>query len=112
MKDVFLNRAKGTFLWVGIVANELRNCKISEVEKSLDLFPSRLEGLYARMLFQINDRRRETAAKILSWVVMAVRLLTLRELSAAVEIPVRSSVGLSRDEAIKDEVAFPNNQGE
>ena len=106
VKDVFLDRAKGTFLWVGIVANELRNCRISEVENFLDLIPSGLEGLYARMLLQINDRQRETAAKILSWVVMAVRPLTLSELSAAIGPSIRPSVGLSGDEAIRDQVAF------
>jgi ankyrin repeat protein len=106
VKDVFLKRAKGTFLWVGIVANELRNCKVSEVKNSLELFPSGLEGLYARMLLQINDRRRETAARILSWVVTAVRPLTLAELSAAIETPFRSSVGLNCDEVIRDQVAF------
>jgi hypothetical protein len=106
VKDVFLDRAKGTFLWVGIVANELRNCKISEVENFLDLFPPGLEGLYARMLLQINDRRRETVVKILKWVVMAVRPLTLSELSAAIEPSVRPSVVLSCDEAIRDQVAF------
>ena len=89
VKHVFLNRAEGTFLWVGIVASELRKYKLSEIDNALELFPSGLGGLYARMLLQINDHRRETAAKILRWVVMAVRPLTLSELSAAIETTVK-----------------------
>ena len=106
VKDIFLNRAQGTFLWVGIVANELRKYTLSEVKSALELFPSGLEGLYARMLLQISDHRRETASKILRWVVMAVRPLTLSELSTAIETTVSSSVGLSCDEVIRDQVAF------
>ena len=106
VKKVFLNRAKGTFLWVGIVANELRKYKATEVESALDLFPSGLEELYARMLLQIQVDRRETAAKILRWVTMAVRPLTLSELSAATETTVRPTIGFSCDEAIRDQVTF------
>jgi NACHT domain len=97
VKEVFLNRAKGTFLWIGIVANELRKDKATETERALNLFPSGLEELYARMLLQIDVDRRETAANILCWVVMAVRPLTLSELSAAIETTVRRSVDFSRD---------------
>jgi hypothetical protein len=106
VKEVFLNRAKGTFLWIGIVANELRKYKATETERALNLFPSGLEELYARMLLQIDVDRRETAAQILRWVVMAVRPLTLSELSAAIETTVRRSVDFSRDEVIRDQVAF------
>jgi len=54
VKGVFLDRAKGTFLWVGIVAEELRKYKATEVETALSHFPSGLEKLYARMLLQIG----------------------------------------------------------
>jgi Ankyrin repeats (3 copies)/NACHT domain len=106
VKDVFLNRAKGTFLWVGIVANELRKYTSSEVKNALEQFPSGLEALYARMLLQISRHRQETAAKILRWVVMAFRPLTLSELSVAIEPTIRTSVGLSPDEVIRDQVTF------
>jgi hypothetical protein len=106
VKKVFLNRAEGTFLWVGIVANELRKYKATEVESALNLFPSGLEELYARMLLQIDVDRRDTAAQILRWVVMAVRPLTLSELSAAIETNVRPTIGFSCDERIRDQVTF------
>jgi hypothetical protein len=102
MKDVFLNRAKGTFLWVRIIINELRKYKLSEIENVLEFFSSGLERLYARILFQINDHRREIAAKILRWVIMAVRPLTFSELSTAIEITARSFIGLNCDEVIRE----------
>jgi hypothetical protein len=104
VKEVFQNRAQGTFLWVGIVARALRKYKATEVEKALDLFPSGLEELYARMLLQIDDNRRETAAKILRWVVMAVRPLTLSELSAAIETAVMPSATFNCVEVMRDQV--------
>ncbi|KAH8649514.1 hypothetical protein BGZ60DRAFT_463330, partial [Tricladium varicosporioides] len=106
VKDVLLSRAAGTFLWIGIVANELRKYTSSEVENALKLFPPGLEGLYSRMLLQINDHRREIAAKILRWVVMAVRPLTLKELSTAIETSARFSLGLGYEEAIRDQVSY------
>ena len=105
VEEVFQDRAQGTFLWIGIVAKALEKYKaIDDVEKALDDFPPGLDKLYARMLLQINDGRREIAAKILCWVVMAVRPLTLSELSTAIESTVRPSAILSRDEVVRDQV--------
>ena len=105
VEEVFQNRAQGTFLWIGIVAKALEKFRaIDDVEKTLDDFPSGLDKLYARMLLQIGDGRREIAAKILCWVVMAVRPLTLSELSTAIESTVRPSAILSRDEVVRDQV--------
>jgi ankyrin repeat protein len=104
VKEVFYNRAEGTFLWVGIAAEALRKYRNSEVPEALDNFPSGLDELYARILLQINVDRRETAAKILRWTVMAIRPLTLSELSVALN--VKPSVGFSRDEVIRDQASY------
>jgi hypothetical protein len=39
IQKTFQDRAQGSFLWVGIVAHQLRKYKAAEVEQSLDLFP-------------------------------------------------------------------------
>ena len=52
------------------------------------------------MPLQIDVNRRETAAEILRWVVMAISPLTLSELGAATN--VRPSVGFSQDEVMRD----------
>ncbi|MCJ1431037.1 hypothetical protein MMC27_000387 [Xylographa pallens] len=102
VKEVFRERAQGTFLWIGIVAKALENYRATEVEDALNHFPSGLDELYARMLLQIPIDRRENVARILRWVVMAVRPLTLSELSTVIGTIVRPSAIFSLDEVIKD----------
>ena len=106
VKEIFRNRAQGTFLWIGIIAKALKKYKASEVENALDCFPSGLDELYARMLLQIDIDRREIAARILRWVIMAVRPLTLSEMSVAIEITARSSDIFSCDEVMRDQVSY------
>ncbi|KAJ9654851.1 hypothetical protein H2201_008925, partial [Coniosporium apollinis] len=104
VEDVFHKRAEGTFLWVGIVAKELERYTCDEVKDALDSFPPGLDELYGRMLLQIPSRRRETTAKILRWVVIAVRPLTLLELSTAIGITAEASSGLSCEEVMRAQV--------
>ncbi|KAJ9644081.1 hypothetical protein H2199_003949 [Coniosporium tulheliwenetii] len=104
VEDVFRKRAEGTFLWVGIVAKELEKYTPGEVKSALDHFPPGLDELYARMLLQISSDRRETAGKILRWVVIAVRPLTLSELSAAIGTTAEASSGLSCEEVTSEQV--------
>ena len=106
VKKVFHDRGQGTFLWVGIVAKTLRRYKATEVEKALNDFPPGLEELYARILLQIDVDRREIAAKMLRWVVLAVRPLTLSELSTAVESAVEPSSAFNCDDVIRDQISY------
>ena len=105
VENVFRDRAQGTFLWIGIVAQALGKYKKTEVEQALGLFPPGLDELYARILLQIDNNRREIAAKILRWVVMAVRPLTLLELSIAMENTVESSF-FTPNQLIRDQVSY------
>ncbi|OBT58317.1 hypothetical protein VE04_01787 [Pseudogymnoascus sp. 24MN13] len=106
VKEVFRNRAHGTFLWVGIVAPALREYNATEVQGILKAsFAPGLEELYARMLLQIDgDNRRQIAAKILRWVVMAVRPLTLSELSAAINVEPPNM--FNWEQAIRDQLLY------
>ena len=109
VKDVFRKRAQGTFLWIGIVAQELRRHMATEVEEALKSFPSGLEPLFARMLLQIKPERRQTIAQILRWVVVAARPLTVLELSVAIKQPDYDldnghTVPFSGDEVIRDQI--------
>lgn len=55
VKEALRKGAQGTFLWVTIVVKALRKYRATEVENSLELFPSGMEDLYAHMLLQINN---------------------------------------------------------
>jgi hypothetical protein len=60
-----LERAKGIFSIVGFVIAELREKARTEVEDTLNRLPTGLKGMYARMLPQIREDRRNIAASIL-----------------------------------------------
>jgi ankyrin repeat protein len=98
-----LERAEGTFLWVGFVTNELlQKDTCTEVVETREGLPKGLPGIYGRMLLQIKEDQRNTAVSILRWVVMALRPLTLAEL--AVAINARPASNLSTGQAIQDYV--------
>jgi len=104
LKRGFRDRAQGTFLWVGLVAEALKKCGATELEDALDEFPPGLDRMYDRMLLQIDARRKEIAAKVLLWVVMAVRPLTLSELGTAIELDIKCRGDFSIDQVTRDQV--------
>ena len=102
VKNTFQRKAQGTFLWVSLVLVELDDCNAIEVERTLDLFPADLDGCYSRILLQIHPGRRKLAAKLLRWIVMAVRPLKLSELGAILADDNRqSNVPFDRNEVTK-----------
>ena len=58
------------------------------------------------MLLQIDPNRHKIAVKILLWVVMAVRPLTLSELSAALGPAVKPSANFTRDDVMRDHLSY------
>ena len=103
IESALLERAEGTFLWVGFVANELlQKDTCTEVVDTLESLPKGLPGIYGRMLLQIKEDRWNTTASILRWVVMALRPLTLPEL--AIALGTRAPEIISGDQAIQDHV--------
>jgi ankyrin repeat protein len=105
VQETLLERSQGTFLWVGFVMYELsqkRTCV--EVLETLQDLPRGLHAIYSRMLLQIESRHRRTSSRILRWVTMAARPLSLQELAAAVDI--QSPALITRDRAVRDHVAL------
>jgi hypothetical protein len=104
IEATLLGRAKGTFLLVSFVIEELKNKMCVEAEDTLNCLPIGLEGMYERILLQIPKERWNIAALILRWVVIAVRPLTLTELG--VVIGVKPTRALTIDKAIREYVGF------
>jgi len=94
VREVFGKKAEGTFLWVGLTAKALENVPATEVRAALKLFPPGLDGLYARLLRQIPSDEKDIAAKLLRWVVLAPRPLSLAELGAAIDAPFNEDYDL------------------
>jgi hypothetical protein len=83
--------ADGTFLWVALVCQELKNVVKRKVRSILDKFPSGLEPLYGRMLEQIellpDSNDREYCIKVLRTTTVAYRPLHLKEFVFAADLP-------------------------
>ena len=105
VQSTLLERAEGTFLWVGHVMNELtREGTCSGVIQRLNSLPKGLPAIYDRIVLEIEQDRQEKASSILRWVTMAVAPLTLQELADAVQT---KSVGtMDRMEIMRDEVRW------
>ena len=106
VKNIFQERAQGTYLWIGIAAKTLEVYDAIEFEKALERLPPGLDDLYTRMLLDIRADHRQIAATILRWVVMAVRPLTLSELNAIIEPTTEPPIGFTREDVTKRHVSY------
>lgn len=104
LEQELLERCDGRFLWVAFVIGELEHKSAVEVLDTLESIPSGLHEVYDRLLLQIQKERREIASRILGWIVMAVRPLTLVEL--AVATGCQSSGNLEPHEVIRYHVEY------
>ena len=85
-------KANGTFLWVSLVIQELKNVMSWEVLQVLDEVPMELKNVYRRMMEQIKRLQRqypELCRQILSIVITAYRPLHLQELYALSGLPTQ-----------------------
>lgn len=79
--NVLKSKASGTFLWVALVIEQLRDTKHRNVEAVLGGMPMGLENLYNLILQQLAKREDKDAYRILlSTVTAAERPLRLEEL--------------------------------
>ena len=86
-------RANGIFLWVVLALEDLQNsCELLE---TVDDIPYGIEGIYERRLRLITAQDGPTAHKILSWLAVAYKSLSVSELSEAlaIEDPKRLDLG-------------------
>ena len=85
-----IERASGNFLWVHLAVKEIMNCHTQdEIERSLRDIPSDMQHLYKRiedtMTESLKPSDHKLARAFLSWIGCSRRLLSLAELSAALE---------------------------
>jgi NACHT domain len=90
--EVYLTaNADGTFLWVALVCQELKNEVKRKLRSVLSKFPSGLEPLYGRMLEQIehlpDSDDREYCIRVLRITTLAYRPLHLKEFVFAADLP-------------------------
>ncbi|CAN9196489.1 unnamed protein product [Alternaria alternata] len=106
VQTALLQRAEGTFLWVGFAVHQLsRKQTCSEISVALKGLPSGLPAIYSRMLLQIPAEQRQISSSILRWVTLALRPLELQELAVAVGVQSPHPF-ISREQAISDKIAL------
>ena len=83
VQSALITKAEGTFLWASLVLADLESCYKHQVEKKLRTLPSDLNGVYDRILKQIEIGCEEDAKFVLRCAVVARRPLTADELAMA-----------------------------
>jgi ankyrin repeat protein len=93
IEEALEQKAEGTFLWVALTCQNLRNVRSIWAKKTVEQFPPTLDALYKRILDQIlhnrDQEQLEFAQRILYSVVAAFRPLTIRELAIVADLPVQ-----------------------
>jgi NACHT domain/Heterokaryon incompatibility protein (HET) len=93
--------AKGTFLWVALVCQELSKVPGWKVQQKLAAFPPGLDALYMRMIEHIrNSEDKELCISILAVASTVYRPVTLDELAAISDLPD----GVSNDDGALSEI--------
>ena len=82
------DRAGGIFLWVGLACQDLEKVPSSNALKRLEKIPVGLQSLYKQLLEQAlqQDEDPETIKRLLSFVMVARRPLSMQELACACEL--------------------------
>ncbi|KAI3529437.1 hypothetical protein CABS03_13706 [Colletotrichum abscissum] len=75
-------RSEGLFSWVDFMLEDLYPEKtLSAMMKKMDQIPCGLRHVFLRLLVQIDDKSRRETAKILQWVALLRRPVTVAELT-------------------------------
>lgn len=83
VKDKILKRAQGTYLYVGFAAIELsKQTTINGIIKTLEDLPTGLSQLYYRLLDNVEPSQPRLNWRILGFVSLARRPLSLQELAS------------------------------
>lgn len=84
------SNAKGMFLWVALMINELEKPRFDELEylDTMAHLPKDLDDLYGRILENLSHspQNRALSRKILQWILFSSRPLSLQEVGAAMMI--------------------------
>ncbi|KAK2780510.1 ankyrin repeat protein [Colletotrichum kahawae] len=82
--SVIRKRCNGTFLWAGLVLNEILGKEMqTEMRQVLREAPEGLNAIYDRILCKIPTRWRKQVARLLQWVAVAAIPLSICQLQEA-----------------------------
>ncbi|OQE28318.1 hypothetical protein PENSTE_c003G00398 [Penicillium steckii] len=106
--ETLLERAEGTFLWVGFVTDQLsQKTTCTQISDALDTMSKGLPAIYSRILSKTEKNRRPILSKMLRWVTIATRPLSVKELAAALAID--HTEHLSCEQIVLDYISMCGN---
>lgn len=98
VKDYLTQNSQGNFLWASMAITELRSTSRIEAWEHLSRLPPTLDAMYEWLVMQIPHKWRELATRVLLWVTLASRPLSIAELVVAVD---ETRLGLVNHESIR-----------
>ncbi|KAL6895021.1 hypothetical protein GGI43DRAFT_424472 [Trichoderma evansii] len=108
VSDILREKAEGTFLWIGLACEELREKSSKDAIRFLKNMPKGLMSLYSRLLeTAIEDKSNEgnILRRILSFVAVSFEVLSLLELSNACKLHVDEQDVDTRLQYTRDQIA-------
>lgn len=99
VKEYISQNSQSNFLWVSLAIIELESTSRIEAWEHLSRIPSTLDAMYEWMVMQIPHGWRELSTKILLWVTLAFRPLSLSELLVVLD---ERRLGLTGFETLRD----------
>lgn len=98
VKDCLIQNSQGNFLWVSMALTVLESTSRVEAWEHLSRLPSTLDAMYEWLVMQIPPEWREVSTKVLLWVTLAFRPLSITELFVALD---ETRLGLVGHETVR-----------
>ncbi|KAK7398584.1 hypothetical protein QQX98_012040 [Neonectria punicea] len=108
VSDILRDKAEGTFLWVGLASKELENVPSKDAVQVLQNMPEGLHSLYKMLLnaaVQQNGAGANVIRRILSFVAVCLRPLSVLELSEACQLHLEEEDVQTRLQFTREQIA-------
>lgn len=99
VKYCLIQNSQANFLWVSMAVAELESASRVEAWEHLSRLPPTLDAMYEWLIMQIPHKWRELSTKVLLWVTLAFRPLSIAELVVALD---ERCLGLADYETVRD----------
>ncbi|KAL6818859.1 hypothetical protein GGI42DRAFT_14446 [Trichoderma sp. SZMC 28013] len=104
--NILRDKAEGTFLWVGLACEELKEIPSKDAVKVLQNMPKGLHSLYEALLNRAQDESEaDMIRRILGLVVVCMWPLTVLELSEACQLHQEEEDNETRIQFTRDQIA-------
>ncbi|RAO73139.1 uncharacterized protein BHQ10_009151 [Talaromyces amestolkiae] len=99
LEESLKKRGDGTFIWVDMAVEQLRKSALHEkTENTFRNLPNGLKGMYCLTLLQICPEQSQLVSMVLGWITVAMRQMTVKELTELICMTVNQPEGKTKDE--------------